>query len=128
MTESKRATGNGQPRPASATVERNETAANVDPAAFGAGYGQAVLEAQKEWLIGVGRIQHDYLAFLGERLRKDIEIAGRMAECRDLEAALALQTAFIETAREDYLDGARRFWAMGQDLAQNCGERLSAGN
>ena len=115
MTESKRAS-------AGARAEAD----GGDPALLGALYGRTMMEVQKEWLVGVTRIQRDCLEFLGERMRKDIEIAKRMSACRDLEAAVELQTAFIETARDDYLEGAQRFLSLSQGLAQNCAERLAA--
>ena len=87
--------------------------------------GQTMLEMQREWLAGMGQMQRDYLTFIGERMRKDIEIAKRMAECRDVQAAMELQTAFVETARDDYLEEAQKLLAMGRELTETCVERLA---
>jgi hypothetical protein len=84
-----------------------------------------MLEMQREWLTGMGQIQRDYLTFLGERMRKDIEIARRMAECRDMKAAMELQTAFVETAREDYMEEAQKLFALGREITEHCVERLA---
>jgi hypothetical protein len=73
----------------------------------------------------MGQLQRDYLGFLGERVRKDVEIAKRMAECRDLKAAFELQTAFVETAREDYMQEAQKLLAMSREMAESCAERLA---
>ena len=89
--------------------------------------GQTMLEMQREWLAGMGQMQRDYLTFIGERMRKDIEIAKRMAECRDVQAAMELQTAFVETARDDYLEEAQKLLAMGRELTETCVERLADG-
>lgn len=97
----------------------------IDPAAFGATYGQSLLEMQRQWLAGMGQMQREYLSFLGERMRKDIEIAKRMAECRDVQAAMELQTAFVETARDDYMEEAQKLLAQGRELTQSCIERLA---
>jgi len=97
----------------------------LDPAAFGATYGQTLLEMQREWLAGMGQMQREYLSFLGERMRKDIEIAKRMAECRDVQAAMELQTAFVETARDDYMEEAQKLLARGRELTETCIERLA---
>ena len=97
----------------------------MDPNVFGAVYGQTMLEMQREWLAGMGQIQRDYLAFLGERMRKDIEIAKRMAECRDVKAAMELQTAFVETAREDYMEEAQKLLTLGREITEHCVERLA---
>jgi hypothetical protein len=92
---------------------------------IGAAYGQAMLEMQRDWLVGMGRMQRDCLTFLGERMRKDIEIAKRIAECRDVKAAMELQTAFVETAREDYMVEAQKLFEMSQQVAESCAERLT---
>lgn len=97
----------------------------VDPGLFGAAYGEGVLQMQREWLVGMGQIQRDYLTFLGERMRKDIEIARRMAECRDVQAALELQTAFVETAREDYLEEAQKLLAKSREITEHCVDCLT---
>jgi hypothetical protein len=92
---------------------------------LGALYSQTVLEMQREWLVGMGQMQRDCLNFLGERMRKDIEIAKRMAECSDAKAAMELQAAFVETARDDYLEEAQRLFALSREMAENCVERLA---
>jgi hypothetical protein len=118
MSTTKRATG--------ATRAGDESAfPAMDPNLLGAAYGQTMLEMQREWLAGMGQIQRDYLTFIGERMRKDIEIAKRMAECRDVQAAMELQSAFVETARDDYLEEAQKLLAMGRELTESCVERLA---
>jgi hypothetical protein len=97
----------------------------VDPNMMGAAYGQTMLELQREWLVGMGQMQRDYLSFLGERMRKDIEIARRIAECRDVQAALELQSAFVETAREDYMEEAQKVLAKSRELTEHCVECLA---
>ena len=92
---------------------------------FGAAYGQTMLELQREFILGMGQLQRDYLTFVGERMRKDIDIAKRMAECRDMKAAVELQSAFVETAREDYLEEAQKLLAMGRDLTETYVQRLA---
>ncbi len=96
-----------------------------DPNLMGAAYSQTVLEMQREWLIGMGQLQRDYLTFIGERMRKDVEIAKRIAECRDMKAAVELQSAFAETAREDYMSEAQRMLATARELTEHCVERLA---
>jgi hypothetical protein len=91
----------------------------------GAAYGQSMLELQREFIVGMGQLQRDYLTFVGERMRKDIDIAKRMAECRDMKAAVELQSAFVETAREDYLEEAQKLLAMGRDLTESYVQRLA---
>ena len=118
MSTTKRATG--------ATGAGDESAfPAMDPNLLGAAYGQTVLEMQREWLAGMGQMQRDYLTFIGERMRKDIEIAKRMAECRDVQAAMELQSAFVETARDDYLEEAQKLLAMSRELTESCVERLA---
>jgi hypothetical protein len=117
MSTSKRSTG----------ADRAEDSAGfpaIDPNLLNAA-GQTMLEMQREWLVGVGQMQRDYLTFIGERMRKDIEIAKRMAECRDVKAAMDLQAAFVETARDDYLEEAQKLLAMSRDLTETCVERLA---
>lgn len=97
----------------------------IDPNVFAAAYGQTMLEVQREFLVGMGQMQRDYLTFIGERMRKDVEIAKRMATCRDMKAAMELQGAFVETARDDYLEEAQKMLAMGRDLTEACMERLT---
>lgn len=97
----------------------------MDPNLFGMAYSQTMLEMQREWIAGMGQIQRDYLTFLGERMRKDIEIAKRMAECRDMQAAMELQSAFVETAREDYMEEAQKLIALGREITEHCVERLA---
>jgi len=99
--------------------------ADIDPGQMGSAYGQAMLDLQRDWLVGMGKLQRDYLGFLGERMRKDVEIAKRMAECRDVKAAMDLQTAFVETAREDYLEEAQKIFQMSREMAESCAERLA---
>jgi len=103
-----------------------ETAAfpAMDPS-LGAAYGQTMLELQREFIVGMGRLQRDYLTFIGERMRKDIEIAKRIAECRDMKAAVELQSAFVETASEDYLEEAQKMLEMGRDLTETYVQRLA---
>ena len=96
----------------------------LDPAAMTA-FGQAWLELQREWVAGIGQLQRDYLTFVGERMRKDIEAAKRIAECRDVQAALELQSAFVETAREDYLSEAQKVINRSREMTQTCIERLA---
>ena len=97
----------------------------MDPNSMGAAYGQTMLELQREWLVGMGQMQRDYLTFLGERMRKDIEIAKRIAECRDLQAAMELQSAFVETAREDYMEEAQNVLAKSRELTEHCVDCLA---
>jgi hypothetical protein len=97
----------------------------MDPNVFAAAYGQTMVELQREFLVGMGQIQRDYLTFVGERMRKDVEIAKRMATCRDMKAAMELQSAFVETARDDYLEEAQKMLAMGRDLTEACMGRLA---
>jgi len=97
----------------------------IDPAVVGATYGRTLLEMQRHWLAGMGQMQRECLSFLGERMRKDIEIAKRMAECRDVQAAMELQTAFVETARDDYMEEAQKLLAQGRELTETCIERLA---
>lgn len=96
----------------------------LDPQ-VGAAYGQSMLELQREFIVGMGQLQRDYLTFVGERMRKDIDIAKRMAECRDMKAAVEMQSAFVETAREDYLEEAQKLLAMGRDLTESYVQRLA---
>ncbi len=96
----------------------------MDPGVMGTAYSQAMLDLQRDWLVGMGKLQRDYLGFLGERMRKDVEVAKRMAECRDVNAALELQTAFVDAAREDYIEEAQKLLAMSREMADNCVERL----
>ena len=88
-------------------------------------YGQTMLDVQREWLVGMGQLQRDYLSFLGERVRKDVEIAKRMAECRDMQAALELQSAFVETARDDYMEEAQKVLAKSREITEHCVECLA---
>lgn len=97
----------------------------ADQGFAGAAYGQTMLEMQREWLVGMGQMQRDYLTFIGDRMRKDIDIAKRMAECRDIKAAMELQSAYVETARDDYLEEAQKLLAMGRELTENCTDRLA---
>ena len=96
----------------------------MDPGVMSTAYSQAMLDLQRDWLVGMGKLQRDYLGFLGERMRKDVEVAKRMAECRDVNAALELQTAFVDAAREDYIEEAQKLLAMSREMADNCVERL----
>ena len=96
----------------------------IDPGVMGTAYSQAMLDMQRDWLVGMSKLQRDYLGFLGERMRKDVEVAKRMAECRDVKAALELQTAFVDTAREDYLEEAQKLLAMSREMAETCVQRL----
>ena len=96
----------------------------IDPGVMGTAYSQAMLDLQRDWLVGMSKLQRDYLGFLGERMRKDVEVAKRMAECRDVKAALELQTAFVDTAREDYLEEAQKLLAMSREMAETCVQRL----
>lgn len=121
MTAAKRAS----PGDSAGTGDGGATFPAMDPNVFGAVYGQTMLEMQREWLAGMGQIQRDYLAFLGERMRKDIEIAKRMAECRDMQAAMELQSAFVETAREDYMEEAQKLLALGREITEHCVEWLA---
>jgi hypothetical protein len=118
MTATRRATG-------AARAGDGAAFPAMDPNLLGAAYGQTMLEMQREWLAGMGQIQRDYLTFIGERMRKDIEIAKRMAECRDVQAAMELQSAFVETARDDYLEEAQKLLDMGRELTESCVERLA---
>jgi hypothetical protein len=88
-------------------------------------YGQTMLDMQREWLVGMGQLQRDYLTFVGERVRKDIEIAKRMAECRDMQAALELQSAFVETARDDYMEETQKVLAKSREITEHCVECLA---
>ncbi len=88
-------------------------------------YGQTMLDLQREWLVGMGQLQRDYLTFLGERVRKDVEIAKRMAECRDMQAALELQSAFVETARDDYLEETQKVLAKSREITEHCVDCLA---
>lgn len=97
----------------------------MDPNLMGKAYGQTMLELQREWLVGMGQMQRDYLSFLGERVRKDIEIFKRIAGCRDMQAALELQSAFVETAREDYIEEAQKLLAKSRELTEHCVECLA---
>ncbi len=118
MSTTKRATG-------AARTGDGAVFPTMDPNLLGAAYGQTMLEMQREWLAGMGQIQRDYLTFVGERMRKDIDIAKRMAECRDMQAAMELQSAFVETARDDYMDEAQKLLAMSRELTESCVERLA---
>lgn len=100
--------------------------AGIDPAVMGTVYSQAMLDLQRDWLVGMSRLQSDYLGFLGERMRKDVEVAKRMAECRDMNAAVELQAGFVNTAREDYVEEAQKLLAMSREMAESCVERLAA--
>lgn len=95
------------------------------PNQLGAAYGESMLQMQREWLVGMGQIQRDYLTFIGERMRKDIEIARRMADCRDVQAALELQTTFVETARDDYLEEAQKLLAKSREITEHCVDCLA---
>lgn len=117
MTATKRTAGGAGAGEASALP-------TLDPN-FGAAYGQNILELQREFILGMGQLQRDYLTFVGERMRKDIDIAKRMAECRDMKAAVELQSTFVETAREDYLEEAQKLLAMGRDLTETYVQRLA---
>lgn len=97
----------------------------MDPNAMGAAFGQTMLELQREWLVGMGQMQRDYLTFVGERMQKDIEIAKRIAECRDVQAALELQSAYVETTREDYMEEAQKVLAKSRELTEHCIECLT---
>lgn len=124
MTTAKRAGHDGRHGEAGAGFE-GFPFPPMDPNLLGAAYGRTMLELQREWLVGMGQLQRDYLTFLGERMRKDIEIAKRMAECRDVQAAMELQTAFVETARDDYMEEAQKALAKGREIAEHCVECLA---
>ena len=95
-------------------------AANSDQAS-----GHPMLELQRELIIGIGRIQHEYATFVGKRVRKNIDTTNRMAECRDIKVALELQRNYVENAREDYIEEAARLLSMGQTLSKTCVQRLA---
>lgn len=117
MTTTKKTAG-------AAGAEETAGLPTLDPK-FGAAYGQSMLELQREFILGMGQLQRDYLTFVSERMRKDIDVAKRMAECRDMKAAVELQSAFVETAREDYLEEAQKLLVMGRDLTETYVQRLA---
>ena len=82
-------------------------AANSDQA-----YGHPMLDLQREFIVGIGRMQHEYATFVSDRVRKNIDIAKRMAECRDFKAALELQRNYVATAREDYTKEVAKLLAI----------------
>lgn len=142
MTDSKSSTQGAQPKPAAASAGSGKQGdgqgegqrgnggemawpGGIDPAAFSTAYGQSLIEMQRQWLEGLGQMQRDYLSFLGERMRKDIEAAKRMAECSDMQAAMELQSAFVATARDDYMEEAQKLLAQGRELTESCIERLA---
>ena len=98
----------------------------IDPGAMGTAYSQAMLDLQRDWLVGMSKLQRDYLGFLGERMRKDVEVAKQMSECRDMNAAVELQAGFVNAAREDYVEEAQKLLAMSREMAESCIERLAA--
>ena len=98
---------------------------DLDPSLWGTAYSQAMLDLQRDWLVGMSKLQRDYLGFLGERMRKDVEVAKKMAECRDMSAAVELQAGFVNAAREDYVEEAQKLLAMSREMAESCIERLA---
>lgn len=98
---------------------------DLDPSRMGTAYSQAMLDQQRDWLVSMSKLQRDYLGFLGERMRKDVEVAKQMAECRDMNAAVELQADFVNAARQDYIEEAQKLLAMSREMAESCIERLA---
>ena len=54
------------------------------------------------WVRSAGRVQDELLQFFGKRLREDVELSVRLAECSNASEVLEQQMSFATTMFNDY--------------------------
>lgn len=63
-----------------------------------------LLQSYNVWLDSAAKMQAESLRFILDRVRKDLEIPARLAECKSPVDVLEVQASFASTMVSDYLN------------------------
>ena len=63
-----------------------------------------LLKSYNVWLDSAAKVQAESLRFILDRVRKDMEIPARLAECKSPVDVLEVQASFASTMVSDYLN------------------------
>lgn len=66
-----------------------------------AGFG-SILGAQIAWLESLGDIGAEVAEFVTDRIKEDVKFQHKILECEDMDEARRLQSAFIQSAVNQY--------------------------
>ncbi|NCT66194.1 MAG: hypothetical protein GXC76_00975 [Rhodanobacteraceae bacterium] len=86
------------------------------------------------WLQDASRMQGEAVRFLGERFHKDMELIGRLSQCKRPEDVLSLQTQLVGELIADYMNESKTMFSLlgeaskhGLDLVKKSAPRPTAG-
>ena len=78
----------------------------------------AATRAARAWYNGAAKINQEFVGFVNDRVKKDIETASAFMSSKTSEEAFHTQATFVEEAIRDYADEASKMLHMAADLAK----------
>ena len=79
----------------------------------------AFFSSYEKWVRSTVQIQSDLLEFLGMRMRKDLEMPQRLAECGDAADLIQQHMEFTNTMLKDYANESQKIMRLISQAAQD---------
>lgn len=88
---------------------------------------KANADAGRQWLEGVNRISSELMTFSSNRLQHDMQAVQKLAECKNPNDAVKLQTECWSECVRDYMQEAQRLCELASDASSNYLSSLDGG-
>ena len=66
---------------------------------------------------GMAQMQGEITAFVGKRMKHDLEVSGEILRCRDLADLRAVQCRYLRATIDQYAGETTRLMRLGADIA-----------
>ncbi|MEM1316065.1 MAG: phasin family protein [Pseudomonadota bacterium] len=94
-----------------------------DPSRLMSGKGMAAFAEAQQHMIGrVAALNHEVARFVDRRLTHDQETVRKLAECGSPQEAMAVWTAFVETASRHYAEEMGMLAGLGVEQAREAAQ------
>lgn len=67
----------------------------------------------------IGKMNNEFLRFMGERLKEDLKTQHALMQCRDVSKMSEIQSDFLKKAFEQYASETGKMVQMGLEIVEN---------
>lgn len=82
--------------------------------------------ARSAMVEGIAEVQGELAAFVGKRMKHDLEVSSELLRCRDLADLRELQCRYLRATMDQYAGETSRLMRLGADIAARSLEPGSA--
>ena len=106
-----------------ATKKTQESTGEVD---FNQLSPEALMKPYEAWQRSAERVQEELMKFWDKRLREDMELPARLAECSNASEVIAQQVSFATTMFNDYTEENLKLLEIACDSAAEAEHQAEA--